>query len=219
MTETSAQTDTELVLLLRVRCTAIATTDAVAAKVGLSEQEAGDVLAALSERGLVSHRTGAMETWTLTVDGRTRLDELLTAELESAEARPTVEAAYRAFLGHNPHLLAICSDWQLREGNGEQLPNDHTDTAYDAAVLERLRELDAAISGVLDGLTAVLPRFGGYQPGFAAALERLAAGEHQYLTGVRVDSYHTVWFELHEDLLVTLGRSREQESAEESAGS
>jgi hypothetical protein len=26
-----------------------------------------------------------------------------------------------------------------------------------------------------------------------------------------IDSYHTVWFELHEDLLATLGRQRSQE--------
>jgi hypothetical protein len=26
-----------------------------------------------------------------------------------------------------------------------------------------------------------------------------------------LDSYHTVWFQLHEDLLVTLGISREEE--------
>jgi hypothetical protein len=29
------------------------------------------------------------------------------------------------------------------------------------------------------------------------------------MSGVRVSSYHTVWFEMHEDLLRLLGRTRE----------
>ena len=28
-----------------------------------------------------------------------------------------------------------------------------------------------------------------------------------------VDSYHTVWFEAHEDFLLTLGRTREQKGS------
>jgi hypothetical protein len=35
------------------------------------------------------------------------------------------------------------------------------------------------------------------------------SGAIDYVSGVKVDSYHTVWFELHEDLLRMLGRSRE----------
>ena len=30
------------------------------------------------------------------------------------------------------------------------------------------------------------------------------------MTGVRVDSYHIVWHELHEDLLRMLGRTRQE---------
>ena len=43
----------------------------------------------------------------------------------------------------------------------------------------------------------------------AEALARASAGETDYVSGVRVASYHTVWFELHEDLLRLLGRTRE----------
>ena len=37
----------------------------------------------------------------------------------------------------------------------------------------------------------------------------MLSGEIDYVSGVKVGSYHTVWFELHEDLLRLLGRSRE----------
>ena len=36
------------------------------------------------------------------------------------------------------------------------------------------------------------------------------AGNHAYLAD-GLESYHTVWFQLHEDLLTTLGISREEE--------
>jgi hypothetical protein len=45
-----------------------------------------------------------------------------------------------------------------------------------------------------------------------AALDRISAGDNDYVSGVRVDSYHTVWFELHEDLLATLGIERGHEA-------
>jgi len=49
-------------------------------------------------------------------------------------------------------------------------------------------------------------------PGFMQrASHALVAGEHTWLTRPTVDSYHTVWFELHEDLLATLGRTRSDE--------
>ena len=37
-------------------------------------------------------------------------------------------------------------------------------------------------------------------------------GETDWLTKPIIDSYHTVWFELHEDLLATLGLERGHEA-------
>ena len=42
------------------------------------------------------------------------------------------------------------------------------------------------------------------------AYDKVLAGEHDWVSGARIDSYHTVWFELHEDLLRMLGREREE---------
>ena len=62
---------------------------------------------------------------------------------------------------------------------------------------------------LVDGLRAVLVRFGGYDTRFAAALARAEDGDVAWVDGTDVDSCHRVWFELHEDLIATLGRSRE----------
>jgi len=53
-----------------------------------------------------------------------------------------------------------------------------------------------------------LSRFGGYPDRFRAALERVDRGQRNWVDGSRIDSCHTVWFELHEDLLSTLGLER-----------
>jgi pyruvate,orthophosphate dikinase len=41
----------------------------------------------------------------------------------------------------------------------------------------------------------------------------VADGSHEYIASPRIDSYHTVWFELHEDLILLAGRTREEETA------
>jgi hypothetical protein len=54
----------------------------------------------------------------------------------------------------------------------------------------------------------VLDRFAGYDDRFTAALGQAEAGRLSWVDGVGVDSCHTVWIQLHEDLLATLGLQR-----------
>ena len=46
----------------------------------------------------------------------------------------------------------------------------------------------------------------------SAAAGRIAAGDHGYVARIITDSYHTVWFELHEDLMSLAGLTREYEA-------
>jgi hypothetical protein len=97
--------------------------------------------------------------------------------------------------------------------DGEQQFNDHTDAAYDRSVLDRLGALHADAVAWLRPLEERLARLAGYR----ARLERAAAaarnGEQAYVASPRVDSYHTVWFELHEELIQLAGRTRAEEVA------
>ena len=45
------------------------------------------------------------------------------------------------------------------------------------------------------------------------AMSALSAGDHRYVASPRVDSYHSAWFELHEELILLAGRSRADEVA------
>jgi hypothetical protein len=66
-------------------------------------------------------------------------------------------------------------------------------------------------------LGALLDRFGRYEDRLSAAVARVEAGDHDWFTKPLIDSYHTVWFELHEDLLSTLGKERASEENRELA--
>ena len=71
----------------------------------------------------------------------------------------------------------------------------------------RLGDLADALDRLERRLTARLARFTGYHGRFARALD-LAADSPVWITGTGVDSCHRVWFELHEDLIATLGLPR-----------
>lgn len=160
---------------------------------------------------VIEHR-GPLSGWAVTSAGRNEVDRLLLAELEEAGQRVEIEAAYAAFLELNGPFLAVCTDWQIRvDEAGTPQPNRHTDPDHDAAVLARLAPLHAGITEIGTRLTAAIERFGCYVPRFAHAWERLQANDVDWLTRPLIDSYHTVWFELHEDLLATLGRTRSSE--------
>lgn len=161
----------------------------------------------LGADGLARRRGGQVSGWMLTPEGRAAHVEEVAAELEASGGRDAIADAYGRFLRVNPDLLLVCTDWQLRNG----AVNDHKDAAYDAAVLSRLETVHERIRPVLDDLASVLERFGAYGPRLQNALDRIRSGEYEWFTRPLLDSYHTVWFELHEDLLGTLGLSRGDE--------
>ena len=66
------------------------------------------------------------------------------------------------------------------------------------------------VEPILDAFAAVVSRFARYKAALETALERAEDGEHAWVSDATIDSYHTVWFELHEDILRVLGRAREE---------
>lgn len=105
--------------------------------------------------------------------------------------------------------MRACSDWQLRPTPEDPLAaNDHTDLGWDARVLDELTTLGATLSPLTERLTGILTRFAGADTRFAAALQRARAGQTEWVDRSDIDSCHRVWFQLHEDLIATLGIDR-----------
>ncbi|MGH9185749.1 MAG: MarR family transcriptional regulator [Acidimicrobiales bacterium] len=200
--------DTQLHVRHAIRLKGLAATAAIVAATRLDEATVVAGVDALAALGHVTERTGVLTGWALTPEGREAHARAIRAEVAQSGRAADVEDAYRRFLSLNGTMLALCTDWQLRDG----AVNDHTDHGYDAAVLDRLRLLDGELRPVLVDLAAAFERFGSYLARVAAALDHIDHGDHDWFTRPVIDSYHTIWFELHEDLLATLGIARASES-------
>lgn len=205
--------DRTFLTLHGLRLKGFADTDALAASANVGESEVEAELTALAEQELVLRRDGRVSGWTLTPAGKQEHARRLEAELEACGGRDQIEGCYRRFLEVNGELLTVCTAWQVREDTGGQELNDHSDPDYDRGVIERLAGIDEAVQPIVAELGECLARFRPYGPRLGDALEKVHGGDHDWFTKPTCDSYHTVWFELHEDLLATLGIERGSEQA------
>lgn len=207
--------DPKTLTLHALRLKGTAQPDAVATYYDLDVADVRRVIEEAWGNDLVEERTGRFPGMRLTESGREAAERLVAAELDASGQRAVVEAAYADFMGPNRHLLEICTAWQLRKVDGISAPNDHDDAEYDAEVIDRLAKIHAEVVPVLETIEGVLPRFAGHRVRLVEALDKLLAGDTDYFTKPMFPSYHSVWFELHEDLLATLGIDRASEKAHE----
>ena len=196
--------DDELVLMLSIK--GMATMVSLSEILGLSQEAAA---ARLERLGHMVERPNAMLV-RAGAAAQARCEALLSAHrtaLGGHEIR-----ILEGFRPLNEAFKGLVTDWQVRAADGKTTPNDHADTAYDAAVLDRARANHAATCAWLD---AIRPSrsLGLFSRRLARAMRRIDDGETAFLVSPRVDSYHNVWFELHEYLIRLAGRSRQQEGA------
>jgi hypothetical protein len=143
-------------------------------------------------------------TLRISPNGRTRLADLLATERRDVDSA-ALGAAYHEFRLVNTDFKALVTDWQLKDGR----PNNHEDADYDGAVLARLYDVHQRVAPITAAVAAQLPRLSAYPAKLTAALDKVKAGEIAWLTRPLIDSYHTVWFELHEELILAVGLTRE----------
>ena len=179
--------------------------DAATAFVRAPEAEVAAELSDLRERGLV----GGEPNVRITPEGRERLVELVVAERDTVDHQ-ALAACYYDFDDYNTELKTIITDWQLID---ETTPNDHTDSAYDAKVTGRLSDLHQRFLPLVTRISEIAPRLSAYRDRFTDAIEKVNAGDSAFVARPIADSYHTVWFEFHEELIGLLGLSREEEAA------
>jgi hypothetical protein len=210
---TAHRSTPELLTLHAVRLKGLADEAEVASRFDLDRSESDELLLDYEAYGWVTRSDFAGTAgWSLTPAGRAEDERRLAAELQVTGATDTVHDAYRSFLPYNERLLKACTDWQLRPTAKDALAsNDHTDIAWDQRVLAELATVGDELDRVAAGLTTRLERFAGYDGRYRAALTRALNGAPAWVARPRADSCHTVWMELHEDLLATLGIDRGSE--------
>jgi len=177
----------------------------VAGSLGADASAVQAALDGLVERELV--KTTPMGH-AITRAGRERCTELVAAEHRGSD-KPAVAAVYETFCEHNRELKAIITDWQVL---GSDAPNDHSDPDYDRGVIHRLLALHHDVVPLVGRIAELAPRLSHYKPRLQRAADAVAGGDHTYVCRPLMDSYHTVWFELHEDLIGLAGWTRAGEA-------
>lgn len=185
----------------------LATPEAVAGLVGLSPAAVADEMTRAIATGRALEAKGG---YTLTPLARVALEASYGGLYGELRDDAAFEAAYQRFEVINRTLKQVITDWQTMEVRGERVTNDHSDETYDAKVIDRLADIHEKIEPVLKTLASKLPRLGIYLDKLTEALEQAEDGDIAWVSDIRRESYHTVWFELHEDLLRIMGTVRDE---------
>ena len=199
---------TELTVLQAVRLKGRVRPADLAATLGQDLGDITNIVAQLTASGLLVDGT----TLRISPSGRARLETLLTEERKGIDPA-AMSAAYDDFRAVNADFKSLVTDWQLKGGlkaGQAGKPNNHDDAEYDAAVLARLDDVHARVVPIIEAAATQLPRLNAYSAKLLAALDKVKAGETAWLSRPLIDSYHTVWFELHEELILAVGLTREE---------
>lgn len=127
---------------------------------------------------------------------------------DDAPQRERIMATFHRFLPVNRQLRDLCTAWQVRPDGSV---NDHSDEGYDADIRDRLDDIDDSVAPLLKRFSEDIPRMSGYRARLTEALEKLDDGDDAWLASPLIDSYHTVWMHLHQELLLTIGMSRKED--------
>jgi hypothetical protein len=184
-----------------------ATPEAIAGILGLDVEDVRATLAKLVEAKRVVEAQGK---YLLSPAARMALDSDYSRFYDDVRANAAFKAGYESFERLNPALKSLITDWQTIEVTGQRVTNDHGDKGYDETIIDRLGDLHERAERVIDQLASALPRFRIYGDKLAAALEKAEDGEIAWVSDARIESYHTLWFELHEDLLRLMRRERQE---------
>jgi pyruvate,orthophosphate dikinase len=166
--------------------------------IGYEDVTIDDALAALKEAGLIEH-DGFIAPTPLGVQA---VDDWYARDrqgLSEADKRALI-AQFRPL---DLEIKRLASAWQ------DATARDDWDGRL--ASIEALTSLHAKAMTFVDHFAAAVPRFAEFQRRLEHAISLVLDGETDFFVGVRCDSYHTVWFHFHEDLLRLVQRDRDRE--------
>jgi hypothetical protein len=196
----------QFLVLHAARIKGVASTEAMAAFTGLPDEVVAQASAELADEGLIKVRQGRIPGAFVTQDGRAAHQELLAAAVKDAQHE--LAGCYDRFLAVNDRFKRGCVEWQNASPPASGVVPAAL-TAADIGGLESwLAPLHNEVGAALTDLATSAPRFTRYHDRLADAFARLRRGDRSALLKPMSDSYHDVWMELHQDLMMSLGRTR-----------
>jgi len=171
---------------------------------GMARGEASPEQQSLADQGLILLKGPIM----MPTPAGTEIVATLLRLSDDAPGRDKIMDTFRKFLPVNRRLRDLCTAWQVRP---DGTANDHSDDGYDADIRDRLDDIDEAVGPLIKRFADELPRVAVYRPRLTTALEKFDEGDDSWLASPIIDSYHTVWMHLHQELLLTIGMSRKED--------
>ncbi|CAG4908066.1 MULTISPECIES: hypothetical protein [Acidithrix] len=179
----------------------------IAKIMGLTSNQVESAFKTAQAEGLI---VGARGNFMLTPSGHQHLNESYAVVFKDLRENEALNKSYERFEVINKRLLALFTAWQSVTKAGTSVPNDHSDFEYDNRIFDDLGGIHERSQPIIAAFSKEVPRFALYEERLSDAYDKVLSGQSEYVSGVRIDSYHTIWFELHEDLLRLLGRTREE---------
>lgn len=193
------QLPAELTALHALRTNGFLDTARLADILGTDADRVAALLDVLAARGEVRRlERPRARGWSLLSAGRKRHADAF-AELD--HDMTALRSSYDRLLPLNRRFKNLCTTWQNSTDSG----------GSPAPVMTELGEIHHGVLRIVADAAAEATWFAGYPDRFTAAFANVRSGDHRFLTGTQVDSYHSIWFALHEDFLVTLGIDRSSE--------
>lgn len=184
-----------------------ATHEALATMLACEDEEVVRALGSAPGGAVVSTPAGL----TVSDAGRRWLAARLADERAGADGAAGARLHAR-FASVDAEVKAVITSWQLRERGGPPVVNDHSDHAYDRRVVAALGRVHARALPLASSAAHELERLAPFPIRLERAHRAVAAGDHRMIATPLVDSYHTIWFELHEEVLHLAGRRRADEA-------
>jgi hypothetical protein len=179
----------------------------IASVTGLSVDAVNGLLLSAEDTGRV---VGVDGKYMLSPAGRMILDGEYSRFYDDLRGDADFVGAYEQFERINTDLKQLITDWQVMDVGGKKVANDHADSEYDNEIIGRLGDLHERFEPLLGRMIQREARLGCYKTKLLDALEKAEDGEIAWVSDATLESYHTVWFEMHEDLLRLLGRERKE---------
>lgn len=184
------------------------TVPAIAEASGIPLRDAEGAVEELAASGDVASVGGHVMP---TMTGAARVRAYADRRYGSLRADPAVERWYARFESINRRFLETETAWQTVPVGETKVPNDHADPDYDTRVISRVEALVVRMTRLLDELSDKVPRTARYKQRLQVAMDKLDQGDQRFLSDSGVDSTHTVWLEMHEAVLIVLGKEPEEQ--------
>lgn len=175
---------------------------------GSEPERITSILAKFVEKGYAEKEFSTEgEIWKITPVGEKFVNSYRQFILAQTGQKETIIKKCEEFENLNVKFKELVTNWQVKIIDGIPVLNDHSDPDYDSAILNQIFNLHENVIKTLDKMASILPIYKNYIGRLDFAIEKLGEGAFDYLTKDK-NSYHNVWFELHESILKLWGKER-----------